>query len=190
MPTEGLTPTGAAFAHPRAHKAKESLWEFTKKFFARFLFLWVVFGLFALDKTVILAQEHIDYSTQGIAALNALIMAKVLLLAEDFHFAERSKSDEPLLIPILWKAFAFSLLFIVVHIVEEILKGLLHHKSLMESLPTFGGVKVLLCITAILFISLAPYFAFHELGRIIGRTRLRHLLLKGGPAPRESEGAS
>lgn len=145
------------------------------------LYLWVIFGLYVLDETVILGKEHIGFSSQGFAIINALVLAKVLLIAEDTGFARRFE-DRPLIYPILYKALAFSILFLVFHVCESILVGLWHGKSLVQSFPQFGDgtSRAFLCVVAILFVSLIPFFAFREIGRVIGEDELWTLMFKRG----------
>ncbi|WP_020174687.1 hypothetical protein [Methyloferula stellata] len=150
-----------------------------KRLLIMVLYLYVVFGLYVLDETVILGREHINFATHGFAIINALVMAKVLLVAEDMSFADRFK-DRPLIYPILYKALAFSVLFIAFHVAESVLLGLWHGKSAAESVPQIGGgtLKGWLCVVAILFVSLAPFFAFREIGRVIGEDALWDLMFK------------
>ena len=144
-------------------------------------YLWVIFSLYVLDETVILGKEHINFSSQGFAIINAFVLAKVLLVGEDMNYAHRF-DDRPLIYPILYKALAFALLFLVFHISERVLVGLWHGKSVAQSLPQWGDgtAKALFCVVAILFVSLIPFFAFRELARVIGQDELRSLMFKRG----------
>jgi len=36
-----------------------------------FLYLWVLFALFSIHKSMVLAEEHINYQAQGLAIVNA-----------------------------------------------------------------------------------------------------------------------
>jgi len=172
-------------AHPHAHgerrkKVASTLKLEIEKLLVRILFLWVMFGLFELNHTVILAREHIDYSLHGLALINAIVMSKVLLIAEDLNFASRFHESR-LIWSILWKALLFALLFLVIHVIEEVIKGLIGGHSLVESLPHPGGFYVVLCSTAILFTALTPYFAYREVGRVMGEQKLRDLIFKQRP---------
>lgn len=150
-----------------------------KRLVAIILYLWVIFGLYVLNETVILTKQHIDFSAHGFAIINAFVLAKVLLVAEDLGFGARFK-DRPLVYPILYKALAFSILFIVFHICESVLGGLWHGKSAVESIPQIGGgtLKGIFCVIGIIFVSLIPFFAFREVGRIIGEDELWGLIFK------------
>lgn len=178
---------------PREHQNNlipKAIREF-KRLIAIVLYLWVVFGLYVLDETVILGKRHIDFSAHGFAIVNALVLAKVLLVAEDFGFASRFR-DRPLIFPILYKALAFSILFIVSHIGESVLLGVWRGKSVAESIPQIGGGTSVgfLCVIGIMFVSLVPFFAFREVGRVIGEDKLWGLVFKGRPKEFSSHPAS
>jgi hypothetical protein len=152
-----------------------------KSLLVMFLYLWVVFGLFVLDQTVILAKQNISYSAQGFALINALVLAKVMLVAEDLKLGHRFK-DRPLIYPILYKACIFAILFILFHTLEKTLVGVLGGKTAAESFPHIGGgsLKGVLCVWAIMFVSLIPFFAIREIGRVIGEDELWNLIFRRG----------
>jgi hypothetical protein len=77
-----------------------------KKFFWIFIYLWLCFGLFVLYKALILAEQHIDYTGYGLAAVKALVLGKVILIAEGLQLAERHQ-DRPLIYPTLYKSLVF-----------------------------------------------------------------------------------
>jgi len=84
------------------------------------LYLWIVLGLFVLYKSIILSEENIPFAAHGFALLHALAMAKVMLVAQDLHFAERFK-ELPLIYPTLFKSAAFAVVLGVFKILEEAL---------------------------------------------------------------------
>jgi hypothetical protein len=73
-------------------------------------------------------------------------------------------------------------LLVVAYIVEEVIVGLFHGKSLAESFPQIAGGGLIgpLTIGAILCVALVPFFAFREIARAIGEVEFRALML--GPA--------
>jgi hypothetical protein len=70
------------------------------------------------------------YFDYGTALINALVIGKVILLGEDAHLGKKHE-DNPLFISILYKAFLFALLVFGFHVVEEIIKGLVHGKNML-----------------------------------------------------------
>ena len=51
---------------------KQKAYHEMKEFLLIAFYLWVVFGLFVLYKSVILAEEHISFAYHGFAIINAL----------------------------------------------------------------------------------------------------------------------
>jgi hypothetical protein len=161
-----------------------------KSFAGIVLYLWVVFGLYVLNETIIMGKEHISFASHGFALINAVVLGKVLLVAEDMNFADGFKQG-PLVFPIVYKAFAFAVLFVGFHVAESVLVGLFHGQGPIKSFPAIGGgtPKGILCVIAILFVSLLPFFAFREVGRVIGEDRLWALLFKRGAVASEFRSA-
>jgi fumarate reductase subunit C len=175
MQSKPLQATGAS-------RLKQRVLDEVIKFLAIAFYLWVMFGVFALHESVVSAKNHIDYHFYGFAVINALILGKVMLVAEDLHFADWFKG-RPLIYPIWCKAVAFSILFIVFDVVEEVLVGVFKGKSIGESIPSIGGgtPSGVFFVGVILAVALIPFFAFREVGRAIGERELHSLMFTGGP---------
>jgi hypothetical protein len=109
--------------------------------------------------------------------LNALALAKIMLLAQDLHFGERY-NDLPLIYPTLFKSAAFAAVLGCFKILEEGGLGLYHGHSFQKSIMGIGGgtLKGILSLMAILAVLLIPFFAFTELRRVFGEDELRKLL--------------
>ena len=173
--------------HFRVQKAETVILRELKRFLVMFLYLWVLFGLFVLNEAVILRQHGIPLATHGFAVINALLLAKVMLVAEDFNLGARLQ-PRPLIYPILTEAFLLAVLFIGFHVVEEMVTGLIEGETLSASVPAIGGggAMGLACVGLILFVSLIPFFAFRRVSREIGPERMRAMLL-GPPASQQSD---
>ena len=121
--------------------------------------------------------------SQGFAFVNALVLAKVMLVAEDLNLGNWLQG-RPLLWPVLHESVLFALLFIAVHYLEHILIGLLHHETLQASVPAIGGggLPGLLSTAVIMAVALIPFFAFRDVNRALGGNRLVELVLgrRGG----------
>lgn len=147
-------------------------------------YLFVVFSLLVLYKSVILAEYHIDFALHGLALINALALAKIMLVSQDLHLADQFR-DAPLIYSTLIKSLAFSIVLACFKIGEDAAVGMFHGKSFHESLAELGGGswQAILCLTALLSVMLVPFFGFTELRRVFGEERLvavffrpRHLL--------------
>jgi hypothetical protein len=73
-----------------------------RKLFGIFIYLWVLLSLFSFHKALVLNEEYLIYD-QGFALINALALAKVILIGEYFHVGETFK-DRPLIYTILFKS--------------------------------------------------------------------------------------
>ena len=131
-----------------------------------------MFSLFVIYKSVILAEHHINFALHGFALINALALAKVMLVAQELHLADQFR-DAPLIYPTLLKSFVFTIVLTFFKVAEEEAVGLLRGKSFHESAVLGGGSwKGVLCLTALLFVVLIPFFGFTELRRVFGEERL------------------
>jgi hypothetical protein len=174
---------GGGAAHDRRDKAIKVAGHELKRFLVMFLYLWVLFGLFVLYETVVLRERGVHFAPHGFAFFNALVLAKVMLIAEDLNLGGRLQ-PRPLIYPIVQESFLLTVLFIVVHVVEKVVIGLIHGEDLSASVPSIGGggIEGLLCVAMILFVSLIPFFAFRRVSRELGPGRLRAMMLGGGDA--------
>src|ERR1700730_15166289 len=159
----------------------------TRKLFGIFIYLWVLLSLFSLHKALVLNDESLIYH-QGYALINALALAKVVLVAEFFHIGDKFK-NRPLIYPIMFKSAVFAVILLCFHMIEETLLGVFRGKTLSQSIPNIGGgtLQGILMVGIIMFVVLMPFFAFRELDRTIGTEQLRSLLFggetKAGAAP-------
>jgi hypothetical protein len=169
----------------RLHHLKAKAIEETKSLFWIFLYLWVLLSLFSFHKALVLKEEYLIYD-QGFALINALVLAKVILIGEFFHIGENLK-NRPLIYPILFKSAVFAVLLICFHIIERSLRGVfLEGKTLSQSIPTIGGggLQGILLLGIIIFAVLMPFFAFRELYAAIGAIEFRTLLFGDEPKAR------
>ena len=166
----------------RSEALKQKAYHELKEYLVIVLYLWLVFGLFLLYKSVILNEEHISYLARGIALVNALVLGKFVLIARALHLGEQA-NDAPLIYPTLLKAALFSVVVAGCKILEEAGVGLYHGKSFAASIADLGGgtLKGILVLTVLLFVMLIPFFAFGELRRVLSEGQLTQLFFR----PRE-----
>jgi len=129
-------------ASERKHDFKARVIHEIKQLFFMFFYLWLVCGLFVLNQTVILGERNITYvAVHGVALLNALVLAKVMLIAEDLRIGNRF-AQRALIYPILYKAAVFSILFIVAYTLEKVIVGYFGGESASASLPYLGSLRL------------------------------------------------
>ena len=134
-------------------------------------YLSVLFSVFELHRLGVLRAQHVPYSYRvGFSLINALVMAKVILIADALHAGKRL-AGATMLAAVILKSGIFAVILICFNIVEDILVGLFHGKTLAESLPEVagGGLEGQLIVGVMVFVVLIPFFAFAELRRAIGQ---------------------
>jgi len=167
----------------RLDRLKAGAIDETKKLFGVFVYLWMLLTLFSLHKAFIFNEDILTYQ-QGFALINALALAKIVVVGQALHVGDHSK-DKPLVYPILSKSAIFAAILILFHVVEETVIGVWRGKAVAEAIPTFGDgtLQSILMIAIILFVALIPFFAFIELERVIGPEELNTLLFGRKTSP-------
>jgi hypothetical protein len=150
-------------------KFKERAKDQIKNFTLMFLYLWVVFGMLAIHESIILAQHHINFVLHGLAAINALVFAKVMLVAEDLRLGHRL-DDQPLIYSILFKSLLFGIALICFHILEHVLIAMWHGKPIAETIAEIGVNQLggVVSLGIIATVALVPFFILREISRVIG----------------------
>src|SRR5262249_4612833 len=127
------------------------------------VYLGVFFGAFNWYRRLVLAAYQITYLHYGMAVLEALVLAKVILIGPAVHLGQRL-DDRPLIVPTLYKAVVFSLWVGVFTVLEHTVEGLFHEHGLaggVEELMRTGKYEVLArCL--VMFCAFIPLFAFKE----------------------------
>jgi hypothetical protein len=165
--------------HPggRRRALRERAVEEVRRFLVMFLYIWMWFALFGVYERILLRLHGIGGVSQGFALFNALVLAKVMLVAEDMKIGRWWRAH-PLIYPILTESFAFAVVFIVFHVVEEIVVGVIKGETVAASVPVIGGggLAGLFSVALLYFVALIPFFAFRNIGREIGERRLNAML--------------
>lgn len=144
-------------------------------------YLWLIFALFDIYRSVVVAQYHIDIAAKSFALINALALAKIALIAKELRLdAHLRPKDSPLIYPTLLNAAAFAALLAVFKVLEEVAVAMYHGRSLAESLTSWegGSLKAIFCIAGIFFVMLIPFCAFSEMGIVLGEGKLAQLFFR------------
>jgi hypothetical protein len=150
-----------------------------REYFVIAFYLFVVFSLLMVYKSLVLAEHHIDFVSHGVALISALALAKVMLTAQELHLADWF-GDAPLIYPTLVKSFLFTVVLACFKVAEEVVVGRIHGKSFHESIADLAGGtwKGILTLAMLLCIMLIPFFGFTELRRVFGPERLIGVFFK------------
>ena len=144
------------------------------------LYLAFFFCALSTYAMLLLKKYEIGYLNYTLAVINALIIAKVILVGEMAHLG-RGVENRPLYQSILFKALFFGLLVFAFHLIEEFVKRLIHGEA---SGTVLHGIHFddLLSRSLVVFCAFLPLFGFREIRRVLGEDKLYALLLK--PEPR------
>ena len=166
-----------------ATKAKTG-WK--QKVVDEFIEYWIVvaflawfFGVFEWYRRFVLAEYRITYLHYGTAIIEALILAKVILIGDALGL-NRGEKNKPLIYPTVRKAIVFSIFVGIFAVVEHVLEGVVHGKGVAGGLATLWseGRDEILARCLVTFFAFIPFFAFRELGMLLGEGKLRSVFFR------------
>jgi hypothetical protein len=167
---EGNTKTGLG---QRLKEEFRAFWLIT-------FYLWIFLGSFTIYRRIVIEDTSAMYLHYGVALIEALVIAKVILIGNIFGFTRRF-DNRPLIVPVAYKSIVFALLVLLFAVVEHIVEGWFHKQSIQVSLAkiTDLGARELGARVLLLVVAFVPIFACGEIGRALGGDRLLHLFFSG-----------
>ncbi len=146
-------------------------------------YLTLVFAAFTQYRRLILAVHDITYTNYGVAVIEALILGKVVMIGDAIRLA-RHLDQKPLIYSTLLRTVAFTLFLAAFTLIERVIKGLWQGKGLLGGLSDLlgKGHDELLANSLIVFVGFIPFFAFRELGRVLGEGKIRALFFRSRAA--------
>ena len=162
-----------ATGHGESRSLKERAIEELKAYWVITLYLWVFLGSFTVYRRLILAETGVPYLHYGIALIEAMIIAKVVLIGRIFGFTKRF-DHMPLIVPVAYKSLLFALLVMAFGVLEKTVAGLIHQEGVAGGLREIAAVGryEIGARTLMLTVALVPFCAFSEMGRVMGLSRL------------------
>jgi len=150
-----------------------------KEFLVISAYLYVCFTALAYLKFAILQAHNIAFAPFGFAAAKALICAKFMSVGHMLHLGERHK-NRALIWPTLHKSVVFLVFLMVLNVLEEILVGVLHRRTLADSIADFAGgtLDQLVATSIVVLLILIPFFAFRTLGEVVGERNLTRVFFE------------
>lgn len=145
-----------------------------KRFWIISLYLMVFLGCFNLYRRLILAGVGVDdIASYGWRLVEALVLAKVILIGEALHIGEGHERSH-LIVPVLRKSAMFGLLIMCFNVLERATAGLIHREDWAGIVHHIfeNGVDEMLARTLVMAIALIPFFGFVELEKILGPGKL------------------
>jgi hypothetical protein len=143
------------------------------------IYLTLVFAAFTQYRRFILASHDITYTNYGFAVIEALILAKVIMIGAVVRLG-RGLGKKPLIYPTIYKTVVFTVFVGLFTLGEHAIKGLWHGKGITGGLVEFlgKGHHELLANSLVVFVAFIPFFAFRELGRVLGGDKIQALFFR------------
>ena len=141
------------------------------------LYLACFFCSVATYNMLLLHDFRISFFNYSFALINAIVIAKVILIGKWAHLGE-AQERHSLFLAVLYKAFLFGLLALVFHGVEELIKGLMKGESVASGLRGMQ-IGLLLAHTLVVFFAFVSLFAYLELRRRLGEDNFWALIFGG-----------
>jgi hypothetical protein len=138
------------------------------------------FCALATYSMMLLNRFHISYFAHGTALLNALIIAKVILIGEALHAGTKFER-KALVYSALWKAFIFA--WLVLDSISS--RRSSRARSTAKLWPPCHDIRFdeLLVRTGLIFITFVPLFVFRELRRVIGDEGFQTIFFRPSSVP-------
>jgi hypothetical protein len=159
----------------------QKVWHTIKHEFAELIpptiFFFIAIGLLMLTKRLILKQYGIAFFDFAAVLVGALIIGKVVLIADHFRFVNRYPG-KPLIYNVLWKSAIYLIAAFLVRAAEEIVPKVVQSGSLFVTFkeavagivwPHFWVIHIWLGV--LLFV----YCALRELIRAIGKDQVMRM---------------
>jgi hypothetical protein len=148
------------------------------------LYLAFFFCALVTHKMFLLREYNVKDWDFAFAVINALVVAKVILIGE---YAKLGKKHEnkSLFVSTLWKSLVFALLVFAFHVVEEVIKRLIHGVEIARATSEIRFDQ-LAARSIIVFFAFIPLFAFREFRRVMGEDEFRKPGFRGQGSSRPS----
>lgn len=168
--------------HLQIRKVEEKTASELKRFAVIAFYLWVLLSLFEVHRFAVLREVHqtsVSGYRFGLMAINAFVLGKIILIGQDLHLAEQF-SEKGLILSALFKSAVFSVLLVCFDILEEVIVGVIHGKTILASVPQMagGGLEGKVIVGIMAFVTLVPFFLFAELQRILGKEKVHELIFQ------------
>ena len=146
------------------------------------VYLTLLFAVFTSYRRLIMANFNIGYANWGISFLKALVLAKVIMLGSLVPLGRRLE-HKPLVLSTLFQSALFTCWVTLFALVESTVRGLLHGKGMAGALEHLlsEGTQEFYAKCLVVFVAFIPFFAFKELGRVLGKGIIWGLFFRKGP---------
>jgi hypothetical protein len=139
-------------------------------------YFYIAFTALLFFKSAILHDRGVNWVPWGFAAIKAALVAKFVLIGRAMHVGERYQT-RPLIWQTLYRSVAFLVVVVILDIIEEIIVGLIHGRTVGQRIARLGGgtLEQMVATLVIVFLLFFRYFAFRSLAEVLGEGVLSRL---------------
>jgi hypothetical protein len=143
------------------------------------LYLTIFFSVFTNYQRLILAHYNIIYTDYGISVIKALVLGKVVLIAESLHVGRRFE-NKPLIFSVIYNSIVFTVCVLLFNTAEVIVDGFIHKMNAEQAVAELVSHYnyELFARGMVVFFAFIPFFAVRELGLILGPGMMRKLFFQ------------
>lgn len=167
----------AAEGHPDPRNTKKNFKERARHELRAYVvitvYAWTILSLLRLHETLLADSYHVGLQAHSLTIVSALILGKVVLIAEALRVGDRTAGRAPAF-AILIKSVFFALAILLFQATEHIITELWHGEAFTAELLMIDAAQARrsLIKTAIITIALMPYFLIKEVERSTGESDL------------------
>jgi hypothetical protein len=166
-------------SHAASSSLKERAIEEFRLFWVIAIYLALMLGAFTWYRRFVLSEAGVSYIHYGAAVIEALILAKVILIGQALGLGRRFE-DSPLILSVLFKSLVFGVFIAIFGVLEHVVEGVVHRDSWDQIAHTLlsAGRDEILARAVMIIVTLIPFFAFWEADRILGDHKLFALFFR------------
>jgi hypothetical protein len=160
-------------------KIRQKIRRETQLFFLYTLFFSLCFFAFTSFRRLVLGEYGINYAHYGFSVIEALILAKVILIGQSLGLGKRFEG-KPLIFSTLYKTVIFSFFVLILSVLEHVIFGLFSGRDMAQVYQEIitMGIREILARTLIMFFTFGVFFAFIETSEVLGEHKLFNLFFK------------
>ncbi len=158
---------------------KDKIFHELVEYWINVLYLTLMFAAFTQYRRFLLAAYGITYTNYWVAVIEALVLAKVIMIGDVFRLG-RGLEQKPLIFPTLYKTLIFTFFVAVFTVTEHVIIGFWKGEGLPDTFVDFfgKGYHEILAGCLIIFVAFIPFFAVKELGRVLGAGKIQALFFQ------------
>jgi hypothetical protein len=158
---------------------KEKIFHEMAEYWINVFYLALVFAAFTVYRRYLLAAYDITYTNYGVALIEALILAKVIMIGAVLRLG-RGLEQKPLIYPTVYKTAVFTLFVGIFAVLENVIKGFWKGTGLPGDLVELlgKGPNEFFANALVVFVAFIPFFGVKELGRVLGEDKMRDLFFR------------